>query len=113
VRGDTHINADRDRRSTLSKHWFVAPCEPSEATMQCVPQRYPRFVGLLHEKVDSWLEVDLINVAASVTGSVRLVSLLWHHRAPLVLAEWNVMLGVLYGTLWLRRWLLSSENCLD
>jgi hypothetical protein len=96
------INAHRDRRPTLSEHRFVAPYEPSEATMHGVPQRYPRFIGLLHKEVDGWLEVDLINVAASVTGGVGLVSLLWHHEPPLVLAEWNVMLAE-NDTLWLRR----------
>ena len=94
--GETYVNAYRDRRSTLFKHGFVAQYETCEATTQGVPQRYPTLVRLLHKEVDSRLEIDLINVTASVTGGVGLVALLWHHRAPLVLAEWN-------DTIWLRR----------
>jgi hypothetical protein len=33
--------------------------------------------------------LDLFNVATSVTGGVGLVSILWHHGASLVLAEWD------------------------
>jgi hypothetical protein len=86
----------------LSKHRFVAPYEPSKATMQGIPQRYPRFVGFLHKKENSWLKVDFINVAASVTGSVGLVSLLWHHGATLVhqrmpsLYQWFIHIGIRY-----------------
>jgi hypothetical protein len=96
MRGETYVDAQRDRRSTLIKHRVVAPYETCKAIMQRVLQRYPCFVGHLHIELDSWLEVDHINVATSVTRGKRLVSLLWHQGAPLVFAEWN-------DTLWLRR----------
>jgi len=94
VRSETYINADRDGGPPLLEHRFVASHETREATMHSVPQGYPFFVGLVHIEVDGLLEVDFINVATSVTGSVGLVPLLWHHGSPLALAEW---------TLWLRR----------
>jgi hypothetical protein len=40
--------------------------------------------------------LDLFNVTTSVTGGVGLISLLWHHRASLMLAEWD-------DTVWFRR----------
>jgi len=94
VRSETYVNADRDGGLPLLEHRFVASHETSEATMHSVPQGYSFFVGLMHIEVDGLLEVDFINVATSVTGSVGLVPLLWHHGSPLAIAEW---------TLWLRR----------
>ena len=79
------------------EHWFVASYEMCESPMHSIFQGYPCFIGLLHEEGDGLLEVNFVNVATSVTGSVRLVSLLWHHGTPLAIAE---------QTLWLRRWLL-------
>jgi hypothetical protein len=88
-----YVNANRDGRPTLLEHRFVACHETSEATMHGIPQGYPFFVGPLHIEVDGWLQVDFINVATPVAGSMGLVTLLWHQRSPLALAEW---------TLWLR-----------
>lgn len=90
------VKADRDRRSTLLKHWFVAPYEFCKATMQGVPQGYSQLIGLRHIKEDTWLELDLFNVTTSVTRGVGLISLLWHHGASLVLAEWD-------DAVWFRR----------
>jgi hypothetical protein len=52
---------------------------------------YPFLVGVLRVEVDGGLKVDFFDVATSVTGRERLVTLLRHHGSPFAFAGWTML----------------------
>ena len=94
TRDITYVNADGNRGPAVDEHLVVAVDETREPGVHCLLAVDATAIGMLLEKHDGGLEVDLLDVAAPIALRVGAVDLLLDEQIGVREPRSNVENGV-------------------